>query len=101
MNKILEEYKKELKVCAVDLKNYKDSKDELERMYELEKARVMLSAEVSSLGSQSLRDAQLTLIMDGKEVTRSFYAARSAAYKAWIDYEVINKLIDIQLKGNL
>ena len=70
------------------------ARDDYEIDYELEKARLMVSAEISGLGNQTLRDAELTLVLNEKGMYRKMAELRSQARTAWYAWSSIKSLVD-------
>jgi len=69
-------------------------KDEYEVEYELEKCRMLFSAEVNGLRNQDMRDAQVTLMLDQKGMYRKMAELRTNAKLSWYRWSAIKSLID-------
>lgn len=71
-----------------------EEKDSFEVEYELEKARMIMSAEVSSFSNQTMRDAQVTILMEANGMYRKMAELRGKAKIAWYKWSGIKALID-------
>lgn len=85
---------KMLEALTDDLVQLTSARDQYETDYELEKARLMMSAEISSLGNQTMRDAELLLTLEKKGMYRQMMDLKSKARLSWYRWAAIKSLID-------
>jgi len=71
-----------------------EARDEYEIKYELEKARMIMSAEIQAFSNQTMRDAQVTLLMEKHGMYRKMAELRSKAKLTWYKWSSIKSLID-------
>ena len=76
-----------------DLITSTKKRDKYEIEYELEKSRMLFSAEVGGLGNQSMRDAQVTLLLEKKGMYRKMCELRTQARQDYYDWSTFTKLI--------
>lgn len=69
-------------------------RDEYEIEYELEKARTIFSAEVSALSNQTQRDAQVTILLEEKDMLRRMAELRTEAKIAYYKWSTIKTLME-------
>jgi len=85
-NKLVE-YLNELQEATV-------RRDMYEIDYELEKAKLMFSAEVMGLSNQSLRDAQLLVLLEEKGSYREMAELKMKARLAWYKWASLKAIIE-------
>jgi len=83
-----------LKELTDELVKATQERDKYEVEYELEKARMMFSAEVGNLGNQPLREAQVTILLNEKGMFEKMAILRTKAKIAWYQWASIKSLID-------
>lgn len=86
--------KEELQKALIELNTATKLKDELELEYELEKARMLFSAEVDSLKNQSQRDSQVTMLMHDNGWDRDIAIVRTRAKIAYYTWSTYKSLVD-------
>ena len=83
-----------LKTLTDELVEATQKRDAFEVEYELEKARMMFSAEVGNLGNQPLREAQVTILLNESGLFEKMAILRTAGKVAWYKWAAIKSLID-------
>jgi len=78
------EYLEELTKSLIEATHERDM---YEIDYELEKARTMNSAEVSSFGNQAMREAQVIISLDMRGMYRKMAELKSKARICWYAWE--------------
>lgn len=71
-----------------------EERDVYEVDYELEKARMMFSAEVGKLGSQPAREAQINILLDQKGMYRKMAELKTSARVLYYKWATLKALID-------
>lgn len=69
-------------------------RDEFEVKYELEKADLMFSSQVTAMSNQSLREAQLTKLMNENgmyELMAKYRSQAKKAYYIWATYKALKE----------
>lgn len=87
LSETLKEYLKELVLAT-------EERDKYEVEYELEKARMMFSAEVGNLGNQPLREAQVTILLSQNGMFEKMATLRTKGKVAWYKWSSLKSLID-------
>jgi len=91
MNKILQDHLldslKELNKATVD-------RDLCEMEYELEKARLMFSAEVNECRNLAEKEAKITLLLDEKGMYRKFAELKSVARIAYYGWSTFKSILE-------
>jgi len=90
-NKYME---KTIKKLTENLVESTQKRDKYEIEYELEKARMLFSAEIDSLKNQAQRDAQLTILLNEKGMYRKMAELKSKARVDWYKWSTVKSLID-------
>lgn len=70
------------------------ARDAFEVEYELEKSRLMFSAEVQGFSNQAMRDSQITLLLEEKGLNRKAAELRTAARISYYKWASIKSIID-------
>jgi hypothetical protein len=70
------------------------ARDAYDVEYELEKARMTMSAEVGAMSNQTMRDAKVTVLMEEKGMYRQSAVLKSKARLAWYEWSAVKSLID-------
>ena len=71
-----------------------EARDKYELEYELEKARMLFSAEVGSLGNQPMREAQVTILLNEKGMYEKMAILRTAGKIAWYKWAAVKSMVD-------
>jgi hypothetical protein len=80
--------------ASEELSKATKERDDYEMDYELEKARMMFSAEVNSLGNQNLREAQVTVLLEERGMYRTMAELRTKARVAYYKWATFKSLVD-------
>jgi len=83
-----------LKELTDELVEATQRRDAYEVEYELEKARMMFSAEVNGLNNQPMREAQVTILLHNKGMFEKMATLRTAGKVAWYKWAAVKSLID-------
>jgi ribosomal protein L21 len=70
------------------------SRDEFEVKYELEKARMLMSAEIQAFSNQTIRDSQVIIKMEAKGLYRKMAELKSKARTSWYKWSAVKSLVD-------
>lgn len=89
-----------LKFITDELGVATEERDIYEIDYELEKARMMFSAEVGKLGSQPAREAQLIIMLDQKGMYRKMAELRTSARILYYKWATLKSLVDGKTERN-
>ena len=89
--------KTELIELTTKLAKATKARDSYEYEYEMEKCRMYFSAEVNAVSNQTLRDAQVNILLDEKGMYRKMAELRTDAKIAWYKWAAVKAIID----GNL
>lgn len=84
----------ELQILTKELVEATEERDAYEIEYEVEKARMMFSAEVNGMSNQVMRDAQVTIMMTNTGMYLKMCTLRTRARVAWYKWATIRSLVD-------
>ena len=86
--------KQELLKAQKVLDEITKARDEYEIEYELEKARMIFSAEVQAMSNQTMRDAQTNILLEEKGMYRKMAELKSKARRAYYEWATFKSLME-------
>lgn len=86
--------RKEFDKLLGELNKTTAERDRLEVEYELRKSELYFSAEVNSFANQTMRDAQLTILLHQEDWDRKIAEARTNAKIAYYKWSTLKSVID-------